>query len=161
MDSGLCESAELLWQSVVELVVTVFEDHPVDTDLAFVDDLMEQVSELQGAVREARLAADAVQPSGKTTINVERLAVVDEACDRAALRYWRDLVGFRTVYELRRAAAQRSGEWRGWATGVELALDRCAQPLQDLRTAIRTTWVAGSRQVVGTNENTSDSRRSA
>jgi len=54
-EQALTEAVEQLWQAVGELALTVYEDRPAGADLAVVDDLGEQVSELQGEVAAARL----------------------------------------------------------------------------------------------------------
>jgi len=133
----LAEAATRLWEAVMELAVTVFEDHPADTNLVMIDDLMERVSELQGACDAIRRGVDRPD-SGRADV----LAVVDEAADAAVIAYWRDLRSYRPIFELRRAARMRSPEWRGWATGVEQALEHCAQPIDDMRAAIRAAWQA-------------------
>jgi hypothetical protein len=139
----LQDAARNFWQAVAELAVTVFDDHPEDTDLVVVDDLMEHVSELQSAADAVRRAADC-QP-----LNVAFLGLIHDNADEAVAIYLGKLLGYRATYELRLAARRRDNEWRSWAAGVEQALARCAEPLEHLRTAVRASWRAGPHQLAG------------
>ena len=131
----LTATANRLWDSVVELAVTVLDDHPADFDLVMADDLMEHVSEFQGACDLLRQAVH-----NEALPRPAALAAADEAADAAVVTYWRDLCSYRPIFELRRAARQRSPEWQGWARGVEQALTRCAEYLESARAAIRAAW---------------------
>lgn len=135
-DISLIDAAEALKAAVVELAVTVFDCQPARADLVFIDDLMERVSELQAAVETIRAAMTA-GPDGR--LNAGGISAADAAADLAAVMYWRDLQGFRTGYELRRTAGRPPG-WREWAAGVQKALDRCADPILNMRAAVRAAW---------------------
>jgi hypothetical protein len=134
----LARAVEQLWQAVGELALTVYEDRPAAADLAVVDDLAEQVSELQGEVAAARGVLRAAL--------VPDLPELAAHLDAATRRYWRRMRAYAPVAELRRAA-RRSGdaELAAWQRSVETGAARCEEPLAACATAVNACW----REVFG------------
>jgi hypothetical protein len=131
---GLAASIEDLWQSVSELVLTVHEDRPADSDLAAVDELSERVSELQGDVAAARTLVRAADPL------VPVLPRVAALLDGAGRRYWRDVRGYSAVAALRGAARRRGGDLPAWRGAVEAGALRCEHPFAATATALNACW---------------------
>jgi len=138
-EQALTEAVELLWQAVGELALTVYEDRPAGADLAVVDDLGEQVSELQGEVAAARLLLRAAE--GGTAVElVTCLPQVAALLDAAGRRYWRRLRAYAPVAELRRAARRGGAELPWWQRSVEAGAARCEEPLAACAAAVSACW---------------------
>ncbi len=142
---ALSRAVEELWQAVGELALIVYEDRPRDADLAVVDDLAEQVSELQGEVAAARQLLRVAE--GRTVAElVPCLPEVSAHLDATARRYWRRLRAHTPVAELRRAARSRRGELPGWQHSVDDSAARCEEPLVACAAAMHACW----QEVCGT-----------
>jgi hypothetical protein len=126
-----------LEQSIAELVMTVHEDRPGDSDVAAIDALAEVVSEVQASAAAARAEIDSV-------VDVRDLPVVlgpiHAATSECALRYWRDLRSHAALCRLRAAARGRGVEWRTWQGSVEQSELRCEAPLQRSMESVETAW---------------------
>jgi hypothetical protein len=130
----LTASVEALWQAVSELVLTVHEDRPGETDLAAVDDLGERVSELQGEVAAAR---ELLQDGD---LLVPRLPEVAAHLDVALLRYWRDLRSYPAVSALRQGVRRQGGESPIWEATVEASAARCEEPFAVIAATLNLCW---------------------
>jgi hypothetical protein len=136
LDDLRASHAELR-QAAFELVMTVHEDRPLGSQVAVVDHVAEVVSEFQAAVVEA---GDALETIVEARLLADRLPVVDEAFAAASGRYWGELRAYAPVAELRRAARQRTVEWRTWQRSVEQSLLRCEEPLARSTASVRSAW---------------------
>jgi hypothetical protein len=121
---------------VAELAMITLEDRPVGSEVAAVDSFAEQVVELGSSVALAVREAAAIEASA----SVATLPAVDAALADASLRYWRDLSSYGPTSEMRKLASAGGREWRAWQRSVELALQRCEQPMVDALAAVRTVW---------------------
>jgi hypothetical protein len=137
-EQALYDGVERLWQAVSELVLTVHEDRPVDTDLVVVDDLAEQVSELQGDIAAVREILEPARAADADTF--ARLPYVAARLDAAGTRYWRELRAYGPVGELRRAARRGGGEFSAWQRSVDASVQRCEEPLTDCVAALHARW---------------------
>lgn len=133
----LAQRVQALWLAVCELVVTVHEDRPQDSDLALVDDLAEKVSELQSDVDAAQ---QLLRSAPAVTMLPASLPEVTAALDRASTRYWRDLRGYEATRQLRATARSRGRQWQAWRRSVEQAEEACEEPLQGAVDALREAW---------------------
>ena len=126
-----------LQQTIAELVMTVHEDRPSDSDIAAVDALLEVVSEVQASAAAAGAEIDAI-----TAVQAMPLALarVHSATSECALRYWRDLRSHGALSRLRTAARGRGIEWRTWQGSVEQSESRCEAPLQRSMESVETAW---------------------
>lgn len=139
-EQTLIRAVEQLWQAVCELVLIVHEDRPHDADLAVVDDLAEQVSELQGEVAAARQLLRAAEGRMVAEL-VPSLPQVGAQLDAAGRRYWRWLRSHAPVAELRRTARRNRGcELVGWQQSVEASAERCEEPLAACAAAMHACW---------------------
>jgi hypothetical protein len=131
----LIVAVEELWDAVGELVLITVEDQPAHGSLAAADALIEQVSELQGEVAEARqVLSDADQPG-------PWLPRTTRAVDAATWRYWQRLRAHDPVARLR-AATRRLGEpWPSWQRTTEQSAQRCEEPLASVVHAVRACWI--------------------
>lgn len=139
----LAAAVDRLWDAVGELTLIVLEDQPEAEGLAVTDQLVETVSELQGAVAEARARLAVGSARGLPAVTEIAPAVV--ALRAAALRYWRDVRGHEAVAALRAGTRQRGGEWPAWRRSVELSALRCAEPVDDVAAALDACWLEISR----------------
>ena len=135
--NNLRETVASLGSSVAELMMTVLEDRPPDSELAVVDHLTELVSELQAAIVDADCELASV---ADPRVLPERMPAVDRAVAAAHLRYWRDLRSHQAVAELRRSARGRGQEWRTWQVSVEESERRCEEPLSRAQAAVSAAW---------------------
>jgi hypothetical protein len=126
-----------LAQAVTELVTIVHEDRPHGSEIAVIDALTETVSELQAAaIRADELLAQVEEARSLPSY----LASVDGALGQVETTYWRDLVAYRPLVALRRAAHEHGREWLTWQRSIELSLGRCELALTAARTALRSAW---------------------
>jgi hypothetical protein len=130
----LTRSVDELWHAVAELALTVHEDRPAGTDLAVVDELAEQVSELQGDVAAVR---DLLRPGEPL---VPALPGIAAHLDVAERRYWRDVRGYAAVAELRAAGRRHGGGLPAWRGAVEASALRCEVPFAVTATALNACW---------------------
>jgi hypothetical protein len=126
-----------LQQSIAELVITMHEDGPQESDLAVVDNARECALEVQAAAAEAGSAIVAVgEPRGLPTA----LPDIDIAISRCALRYWRDVRSYGPVSRLRATARGRGMEWRTWQRSVEQSALRCEAELERSTNSVHAAW---------------------
>jgi hypothetical protein len=146
----LSAAVDELWAALGELVLIVLEDQPEDDGLAVTDQLVETVSELQGAVAEARsrLATGDESPSDRSLL--AELPAVATLLGAADARYWRDVRGHEAVVNMRAGTRVRGGDWPAWRRTVELSAMRCAEPLDAVRSALDDCWQQVCRLVAGT-----------
>jgi hypothetical protein len=125
-----------LWSAVGELVLITLEDAPRPADLAVVDDLVDQVSGLQGDVAACR----GLLAPGPQALSAAALAQLQHLLAGAARRYWRGLRAYEPTAQLRRAARARGGEWTAWLRSVQESAVRCEEPLQAAEDACFAGW---------------------
>jgi hypothetical protein len=135
----LSAAVEELWSAVGELVLIVLEDQPQGEGLAVGDDLVETVSELQGAVAAAR-AGLAAGPPGAGLADLHTLPEVAMQLRSATARYWRDVRAHEPVAQLRAGTRTRGGEWPSWRRSVEQSAARCAEPFEAVSAALDASW---------------------
>jgi hypothetical protein len=126
-----------LQQSIAELVMTVHEDRPGDSDIAAVDALCEVVLEVQASAAAAGSVIDSIADVRNLP---SALARVHSATSECALRYWRDLRSHGALSRLRTTARRRGIEWRTWQGSVEQSELRCEAPLQRSMESVETAW---------------------
>jgi hypothetical protein len=126
-----------LQQTIAELVMTVHEDRPCDSDIAAIDALREIVSELQAAAAAAGAEIDSIADVRDLPMVLGR---IHEATAECALRYWRDVRAHGALSPLRTAARGRGVEWRTWQGSVEQSELRCEAPLQQSMDSLHTAW---------------------
>jgi hypothetical protein len=126
-----------LQQSIAELVMTVHEDRPKDSDIAAVDALCEVVLEVQASAAAAGSVIDSIADVRNLP---SALARVHSATSECALRYWRDLRSHGALSRLRTTASRRGVEWRTWQGSVEQSELRCEAPLQRSTESVETAW---------------------
>lgn len=134
----LAAAVDGLWGAVCELALVVLEDQPEAEGLAVTDQLVETVSEVQGAVAEARLRLAVCSSPDRPA--VAELAPAVAALRSASVRYWRDVRGHEAVAALRAGTRQRGGEWLAWRRSAELSALRCAEPMDDVAAALDACW---------------------
>jgi hypothetical protein len=134
----LSSAVDQLWDAVSELALIVLEDQPEAEGLAVTDQLVETVSEVQGAVAEAR--AWLAVGSSRGLPPVTELAPAVVALRAALVRYWRDVRGHEAVAALRAGTRQRGGEWPAWRRSAEVSALRCAEPMDDVAAALDACW---------------------
>jgi hypothetical protein len=125
-------------QAVTELVTIVNEDRPRrETLVAAIDVLTETVSECQAAsVRSVQLLSQVADPRVLPAV----LSRIDDALAQCETTYWRDLVAYRPLAVLRRAAREHGHEWRTWQHSIELSLGRLEIALAAASAAVRSAW---------------------
>jgi hypothetical protein len=134
----LSAAVDQLWGAICELALVVLEDQPEAEGLAVTDQLVETVSEVQGAVAEARLRlAVCASPD---LLAVAELAPAVAALRSAAVRYWRDVRGHEAVAALRAGTRQRGGGWPAWRRSAEVSALRCAEPMDAVAAALDACW---------------------
>jgi hypothetical protein len=134
----LSAAVDQLWGAICELALVVLEDQPEAEGLAVTDQLVETVSEVQGAVAEAR--ARLAVGSSRGLPAVTELAPAVAALRAAVVRYWRDVRGHEAVAALRAGTRLRGGEWPAWRRSAELSALRCAEPMDDVAAALDACW---------------------
>jgi hypothetical protein len=126
-----------LQQTIAELVMTVHEDRPRDSDIAAVDALLEVVLEVQASAAAAGAEIDSIADVRDLPL---ALARVHSATSECALRYWRDLRSHGALSRLRSTARRRGIEWRTWQGSIEQSELRCEAPLQRSLASVETAW---------------------
>lgn len=126
-----------LQRALAELVMTVREDQPEDSDLAALDSLAEAVCEVQAAAAAAGEQIDAVADAWQLPV---ALPLIDAAVAQCISRYWHDLRTYDSVHRLRLATRGRGREWVTWHRGLEESKLRCEGPLQRSGTAVSAAW---------------------
>jgi hypothetical protein len=136
----LSAAVDALWDAVTELTIIVNEDQPCGDGLAVADQLVESVSELQGAVAEARAHLATAGRAAPAPEALATLPLVVGHLQQATTRYWRDVRDHQRVTQLRAATRRRGGEWPGWRHSVESSAARCADPLDSVADALEAGW---------------------
>ncbi|BBY18501.1 hypothetical protein MLIT_40930 [Mycolicibacterium litorale] len=128
---------DALRSAIAELVMTVHEDRPVNSDIAAMDALLEVVLELQATAAAAGERLDAAVDARDLPVV---LVDVQQAVAECALRYWRDLRSYGPMSRMRSTARARGYEWRTWQNSVEQSQLRCEPPLQRSVETVHTAW---------------------
>ncbi|MDQ1718193.1 MAG: hypothetical protein QOF88_6806 [Mycobacterium sp.] len=140
MSTALAElrSANItLQQSIAELVITMHEDGPQESDLAVVDNARECALEVQAAAAEAGAVIGAIAEARGLPAAMPH---VSGAISQCTLRYWRDVRGYKPVSQLRATARGRGMEWRTWQRSVEQSALRCEAELQRSTDSVHAAW---------------------
>jgi hypothetical protein len=134
----LRDSTGRLSEAVTELVMIAHEDRPQDSEVAAVDHLAEQVSELQSAVITAGRGLAGIE--GPAAV-AARMPTVDAALAAASLYYWRDLRAYAATAAMRQVARRGAADWRAWQVSIEQSQQRCEQPLEEAAADARAVWL--------------------
>jgi hypothetical protein len=140
----LSAAVEELWSAVGEMALIVIADQPTDQPdfngppegLAAADELLETVSEIQGAIAAARDQLVA----GPEAVGPMELARVATQLQGAHHRYWRDVRAHQPVALLRASTRRRGGKWPSWRISVEQSAARCAEPFESVAAALDLGW---------------------
>jgi hypothetical protein len=126
-----------LQQAIAELVMTVLEDCPRESDVAAIEVLKEAVSELQATAVAAGAEIDAVADVRDLPMAMVRIHAETTDC---AIRYWQELRSYDALSRLRRAARGRGNEWRTWQGSVEQSELRCETAVQRTMDSVHAAW---------------------
>jgi hypothetical protein len=130
----LAASVEDLWAHLAELVVITLDDQPEPNAPMAFDDLVNEVSEIEGAVDAVRTG---IRDESSFAARLPEIAV---SLDSARSTYWRTFRSFDSVARLRVAARRRNGKWPGWLDSVEKSADACEKPFDAATAALHVCW---------------------
>ena len=126
-----------LQQTIAELMMTALEDRPRGSEIAAVDDLVENISELQASAAQAGTELGGITDSRELPAVMPRVSSATADC---ALRYWRDLRAHLAISRLRTTARGRGTEWATWQRSLEDSGLRCEAPLLRSVESVQLAW---------------------
>jgi hypothetical protein len=140
----LGEQLRRLHDALLGLRVTAREDKPLRGDTVLSDRFGDATDDLLGWLEEAMQGATVGCQCVGHPLDLNRagraLTACHEAYQRLAQHFAAELVSYERIAELRQLGRKRRGEWRAWAGSLEVALNRCQQPLDEAQQALFRCW---------------------
>jgi hypothetical protein len=154
----LCQQLGLLKEAVDELQLNLSGDYypesqsPNKTDGDSrreqaplpVQQLADKVSELEGAVEEARHAASSAERAGRHPRNLEEaqlaLIVIQRCLNKILKTFFFEVTAYDTIQILVRMGRRQGGKWPQWISLLKTVIEGCSVPLYGSVHAASLCW---------------------
>lgn len=140
--SAVRDALDVFVRFVREVAVAV-DDVSSDHDLALLDAMREQVTEIEGDAAETAAAlqlAIAAEEEGDAASAARALAAAHERFSALARRVRSGLSVYASRFEIQRLAARRGGAWRRWSEVVHRQLEQVDDALHNTEAAFVASW---------------------
>jgi hypothetical protein len=154
----LCQQLGLLKEAVDELQLNLSGDYypesrspkKRDSDSGReqaplpVQQLADKVSELEGAVEEARHAASNAERAGRHPRNLEEaqlaLIVIQRCLNKVLKTFLFEVAAYDTIQILVRMGRRQGGKWPQWISLLKTVIEGCSSPLHGSVHAVSVCW---------------------